>query len=166
MRRLLFFVCLSVFLIFFFQGAVTSQEDNLWQYVEKRSSGKPELTGELFFKGLPIPDNLRKEGVYITTGIGTYRFFARKDPSGSGGFLREGDTLITDAKNSSLQITEEDLNRHFYEAGFYDRKEGTPTGWVYIRVDNNEPSVNWTKEPISLWVDPAFFAEVMLESKE
>lgn len=138
------------------------EEVTEWQYLEKRSSAAPALSGELSFKGGPMPDAIKKEGVHITTMIGTYRFFGRKDDYNPGGFLHENDTAIKDAKDSSVTITEEDLNKHFYEAGFYDRKQNTPLSWVYIKVDNNEPSVTWTKKPVSLWADPAFLADVSL----
>lgn len=130
-----------------------------WLYCESRPGLRQEntpapLVGALFYRKQPAPKQVSREGVRVTTDIGTFRYGEREDPLSSGGWLLVDERTIQEASSTEPAITLEEAGHGFYNAPFHGRKNGTPPNWVFVEVDGTDGTVYWTKTHLMYWVSP------------
>ena len=142
-----------------------------WSYSKSaaglRQNGQPvPATLYLIYKSKrDVPENIKKEGVRITTDIGTFRYSERKNFSQnlseadgwlytSAGWIVINETKNQDASYSQQKISPEELKVGFYEAPFNQKKKNTPSSWVFIEINGISEPLYWIKEHFMFWVDP------------
>ena len=139
-----------------------------WLYCESRpglrQAGKSvPTTGELYYLKQPLPQQLTREGVRVTTDIGTFRYGEKEDQFSSGGWSLANDRTTASAPFHEPPLGAEELKTEIYDAAFEERRTGTPPEWVFIEVDGETESLHWTKTHRTYWVAPKSFDRVSFE---
>ena len=135
-----------------------------WMYSESKPGLRQQgeaipILGELFYKRERLPEQVSREGVYITTDIGTFRYSEREDQMSSGGWLFSREEKSGEAIGTDKKIEDNELKAGFYEDSFKEKKKGTPAHWVFVEINGNKESLYWTKDHFMFWVDPEILSK-------
>lgn len=139
-----------------------------WVYCESRpglrQEGQPiPMVGTLSYRKEPLPQRIQREGVRMTTPIGTFRYHEREDQLSSGGWLVVDDRTAETGQRTDQGAIAETLDAWFYNATFDGRKPGTPHEWVYVEVRGDAESLYWTQSRLMYWADPTKLDRLPLE---
>ena len=136
-----------------------------WMYSESKPGLRQEgksipILGGLFYKKEELSEQASREGVNITTDIGTFRYSEREDQESSGGWLFLNERKIEEAVEANKEIKDIELRVGFYEGVFNERKRKTPAHWVFVEINGETGALYWTQEHFTYWIDPVMLAKL------
>jgi len=133
--------------------------------LREQVEGKPEF-GTLLYRGQELSDHVSREGLRISTPIGTYRYSEPGDVMDSGGWLPFSDRTNEQQATAGALMPLDAYSAGYHRTASVRRDSGTPEDWVFVEVDGQRESLWWTQRRRLWWADPARLDALPLDEEE